>query len=129
LVCSHLSPFFSHIERLDLVPGPSYSHFDPQSENSALATEPTQFLELFRPFAAIQSLYVSERLVPFVIPALRERIGERSTEVLPNLRDLFLGGYVKSGSVQDAIQSLLAAQRPSSQPIAFHHWGGGSVDL
>ncbi|KAI0288990.1 hypothetical protein BC826DRAFT_1177545 [Russula brevipes] len=122
LVCSHLSPFFSHIERLDLVP--AYPHFDPQCENNA--TEPTQFLELFRPFAATQCLYVSERLVPLVIPALRERIGERSTEVLPNLRDLFLGGYVKSGSSQDAIQSLLAAQRTSSQPIAFHDWGRGS---
>ncbi|KAI0288994.1 hypothetical protein BC826DRAFT_1107322 [Russula brevipes] len=125
LVCSQLSPFFSHIERLDLVP--AYSHFDPQCENNA--TESTQFLELFQPFAAIHSLYVSERLVPLVIPALRERIGERSTEVLPNLRDIFLGGYVKSGSVQDAIQSLLAVQRISSQPIAFHHWGRGSVDL
>ncbi|KAI0288998.1 hypothetical protein BC826DRAFT_971233 [Russula brevipes] len=123
LVCSHLSPFFSHIERLDLVTGPGYSCIDSQWANST--TEPIQFLELFRPFAAIQSLYVSEILVPFVIPALREWIGERSTEVLPNLRDLFLGGYVKSGSVQDAIKSLLAAQRPSSQPIAFHHWGGG----
>jgi hypothetical protein len=124
LVCSQLSPFFSLIERLDLIP--VYSQFDPQIGN---ATESTQFVELFQPFAAIQSLYVYEILLPLVLPALRERIGERATDGLPNLRDIFLGGYVKSGSVQDSIQSLLAAQRPSSQPIAFHHWEKGSADF
>jgi hypothetical protein len=124
LICSRLSPFFSLVERLDLVP--VYLHFYPKSGD---ATESTQFLNLFRPFTAIRSLYVSEILVPLVVPALQERIGERATEVLPNLRDLFLGGSVISGSVQSAIRPLLAAQQLSGQPIAFHHWEEGSADL
>ncbi|KAI0277091.1 hypothetical protein BC826DRAFT_43221 [Russula brevipes] len=119
LVCSRLSPSFSLIKRLDLVP--SYPHFHPLSGD---ATESTQFLDLFRPFTAIQSLYVSERLVPHVVPALLERIGERATEVLPDLRDLFFGGYT-FGSVRDA---LLAQQQLSGQPIVLHHWEEGSVD-
>jgi hypothetical protein len=121
LVCRQLLPFFALIKQLGLIP--SDSRFEPQRED---AIESTQFLDLFRPFTAIQSLYVSERLVPLVVRALRERVGERAAEVLPNLRDLFLGGYVTSGSVQGAIQPLLAAQQLSDQPIVFHHWEEGS---
>jgi hypothetical protein len=54
--------------------------------------ESTQFLEIFQSFTAIRSLYVSKTLVPFIAPALQELIGESATEVLPNLRDLSLGG-------------------------------------
>ncbi|KAI0291086.1 hypothetical protein BC826DRAFT_507888 [Russula brevipes] len=127
LLCSRLSPFLSLIERLDLIP--IYPPFDPQREDGTEPTDSTQFLHLFRPFTAIQSLYVSERLVPLVVPALQERIGERATEVLPNLRDLFLGGSAISGTIQGAIQPLLAERRLSGQPIAFHPWAEGSADL
>jgi hypothetical protein len=61
LVCGELSPFFSHIKRLDLVP--IYSRFYPQGEGDV---ESTQLLDLVRPFPAIQSLYVSERLVSLI---------------------------------------------------------------
>ncbi|KAI0282066.1 hypothetical protein BC826DRAFT_1065858, partial [Russula brevipes] len=121
LVCRQLFPFFALIERLGLIL--IFSRFEPQRED---AIESTQFRDLFRPFTAIQSLYVSERLVSRVAPVLRERIGKRATEVLPNLRDLFLGGYVTSEAVQGAIQPLLAAQQLSDQPIVFHHWEEGS---
>ncbi|KAI0291091.1 hypothetical protein BC826DRAFT_1106068 [Russula brevipes] len=122
LVCSQLSPFVSLIERLDLIL--IYPHFDLQTEDTA---ESTQFLDLVRPFTAIQSLYVPERLVPLVVPALQGWIGERATEVLPNLRDLFLGGTTISGTIRRAIQPLLAARQLSSQPIAIHLWEEGSA--
>ncbi|KAI0299223.1 hypothetical protein BC826DRAFT_1102793 [Russula brevipes] len=83
LVCGQLSPFFSLVERLDLVL--TCSPFNLRGINT---TESTLFLELFRPFTAIQGLYVSRSLIA---PALQGLIGERATEVLPNLRDLFLG--------------------------------------
>jgi len=122
-VCSQLLPFFSLINRLDV--SPIYSYVGPQMEN---AIESTQLLDLFRPFSAIQSLYVSERLVSLIAPALRELVGERATEVFPNLRDLFLGGSAISGAMQDAMQPLLTAQRLSSRPIAIHPWEEGPAD-
>ncbi|KAI0282067.1 hypothetical protein BC826DRAFT_1190731 [Russula brevipes] len=90
--------------------------------------ESTQLLDLVRPFPAIQSLYVSERLVSLTAPALRQLVGEKTTVVLLNLRDLFLGGSAISEATQDAIQPLLAARRSSSKPIAVHLWEEGSAD-
>jgi hypothetical protein len=124
LVCGELSPFFSHIKRLDLIP--IHSRFYPQGEGDV---ESTQLLDLVRPFPAIQSLYVSERLVSLIAPALRRLVGERTTVVLPNLRDLFLGGSAISEATQDAIQPLLAARRSSSQPIVIHLWEEGSAEI
>ncbi|KAI0298238.1 hypothetical protein BC826DRAFT_1174170 [Russula brevipes] len=83
--------------------------------------ESIQFLEILRPFTAIRSLYVSKTLVPFIAPALQELIGESKTEVLPNLRDLFLGGSVISRPVQKGIQAFIEAQRLSSRPVTVHH--------
>jgi hypothetical protein len=65
LMCGQLSPFLSLIERVDLVA--IYLPFIPQGRDNSRST---QFLELFRPFTAIQSLHVSGRLVPLVTPAL-----------------------------------------------------------
>ncbi|KAI0284175.1 hypothetical protein BC826DRAFT_973438 [Russula brevipes] len=117
LVCGKLSPFFSLVERLDLVV--THSPAEPRLEDGI---KPTLFLDLFQPFATIQGLYVSESLAPLIAPALQELIGERATEVLPNLRDLFLGGPVTPGSVQEAIQPFVDARRLSGQPVAIHRW-------
>jgi hypothetical protein len=125
LVCRQLSPFFSLIKRLDLIP--ICSRFEPEPQ-WVVVSESTQFLDLFQQFTAIQSLYVSERLVPLISPALRELGWERATEVLPDLRDLFLGGSAISGTIQGAIQPLLAARQLSSQPIAIHLWEERSAD-
>jgi hypothetical protein len=115
-VCGELPPFFSLIERLDLV---THSPVEPRLEDDIKSSH---FLEFFQPFATIHGLYVSESLVPLIAPALQELIGERATEVLPNLRELFLGGPVIPGSVQEAIQPFVDARRLSGQPIAIRHW-------
>ncbi|KAI0285554.1 hypothetical protein BC826DRAFT_1109272 [Russula brevipes] len=108
LVCGQLSPFFSLVERLDLVM--THSPFVLGSQDGIVAS---LFLELFRPFTSVQGLYVYENLVLFIARALQELIGERATEVLPNLRDLFLGGSVIPGSAQEAIQPFVDARRLS----------------
>jgi hypothetical protein len=117
--CGQLPPFFSSIERFDLIwDGIS---LEPQGKDDM---EPTQFLEIFHPFTAIRSLYVSRTLVPFIAPALQELIGESTTEVLPNLHDLSLGGATMSASIQEDIQPFMEARRLSSRHVAVHHWGG-----
>jgi hypothetical protein len=108
LVCGQLSPFFSVVERLDLAV--TYFPFKLRGING---TEFTLFLELFRPLPATQGLYVSKSFVPLIAPPLQELIGERATEVLPNLRDLFLGGSVVLGSVQKGIRPFADARQIS----------------
>jgi hypothetical protein len=118
-VCGQLSPFFSSIERLDFIW--SDISFEPQGKD---VMESTQFLEIFQPFTAIRSLYVSRALAPFIAPALQELIGENATEVLPNLCDLALEGSAISGSIQEDIQTFIEARRLSGQPVTVHHSGG-----
>jgi hypothetical protein len=117
LVCDQLSPFCSPIERFDL-----YAirlPFEVEEEDMMY----TQLGELFRRFTAIQSLRVSECIVPLVATALLDVIGERTTEALPNLRDLFLGGSAIPETVPEAMQPFVTARQLSGQPVAVHHWG------
>ncbi|KAI0288130.1 hypothetical protein BC826DRAFT_710284 [Russula brevipes] len=117
-VCRQLSPFFSLIERLDLVW--DYLPFDSQGEDGIVSAE---FLELFQPFTAVRSLHVPWSLVPFIATALQGFIGPRATEVLPHLRDLFLGSAIP-GTVPEVMRLFVDARRLSGHPIVIHHWDG-----
>ncbi|KAI0298196.1 hypothetical protein BC826DRAFT_998494 [Russula brevipes] len=119
-VCDQLSPFFTSIERFDLIWDSIVvvgGFTEPQGTDDM---EPAQYLEIFQPFPAIRSLYVSKTLVPYIAPALKELIGESATEVLPNLRDLFLRGSATSRSIQEDIRPFIEARRLSGQPVAVH---------
>jgi hypothetical protein len=79
--------------------------------------DPSQWLELFHPFIAVQNLYVAKQFVPFVTAALQELTGERTTEVLPVLNNLSLEGFEASGPVQQAIKPFVSARQISGHPI------------
>lgn len=86
--------------------------------------DPTQWLELFHPFIALQSLYVSGNLGKLVASALQELRGE-STEVLPALRSLFfevshLSTSDARRSVWKPVQGFLTTRRSSDHPVDFH---------
>ena len=51
-----------------------------------------QWLRLLRPFTYVKNLYVSKEFVPSIVPALQELIGDRTTEVLPVLQNIFYEG-------------------------------------
>jgi len=114
LLCGQVSHLFSLVERVDLQTAG-------RPRQGARAS--TQFLENFRLFTNTRSLYVHKDLVPLIVPVLQELIGARSTEVLPNLRDLFLGRSVSSGSVREAIRPFVDARRLSGQPVAVQFLG------
>jgi hypothetical protein len=118
-VCDQLSPFFSSIERFNLVWNDKPS--EPQGKDDM---ESAQFLEIFQPFTAIRSLYVSKTLFPFIAAALQEPVGESVTEVLPNLCDLSLEEFAISRSTQQDIQPFIEARRLAGRPVAVHHWDG-----
>ncbi|KAH9966442.1 hypothetical protein BC827DRAFT_1373773 [Russula dissimulans] len=83
--------------------------------------DPMQWLELFHPFIAVQSLRVTKDLVPLVAPALQDLIGDRAAEVLPPLRNLLVEGegLEPSGSLWEAMQPFVTARQLSDHPVAI----------
>ncbi|KAI0292180.1 hypothetical protein BC826DRAFT_454737 [Russula brevipes] len=112
LLCGQVSHLLSLVERLDLPP------VSPSSKSFMMSI---QFLEIFRLFTSTRSLHVREDLMPLIASALHELIGERATEVLPNLCDLFLETSARSGSIQEVIQPFIDARRLSGRPVAVHY--------
>jgi hypothetical protein len=84
--------------------------------------ENNQWLELFHPFTTVKNLYLSREFVPRIVPILQELVGERVTEVLPNLQSIFLEDLQESESVPESMRQFIAARRLSSRPIAISHW-------
>lgn len=70
-----------------------------------------------RLFAAARKLYLSKEFSPRIVPALKELVGGRTTEVLPTLQSLSLEAQ-PSWPVQEAVGDFLAARQLSGQPIA-----------
>jgi hypothetical protein len=60
--------------------------------------EDSQWLEVLHPFTAVTYLYVSKEILPRIAPAFQELAGERVTEVLPALQNLFLEDLHPSGT-------------------------------
>jgi hypothetical protein len=110
-------PLLSHVERLEIIRSP-YARMrrDNPDMDSSL------WLELFHLFIAVQCLCVSEKLVPPVAAALQGLTGERTMEVLPVLRRLFLEGLGTSGPIQEGIRSFVASRQQSDHPVAVQSW-------
>jgi hypothetical protein len=84
--------------------------------------ESGQWLELFHPFNAVKSLYISREFTPRIAPALQELVGKGVTEVLPSLQTLFLEETLPPGPVQEAIGQFVAARQLAGHPTAVSHW-------
>ncbi len=115
-VCSSSFPPYPTLEHLVI---DEIQLFPPQRHDNM---EDGQWLELLRPFASVKDLDLSGGLVPFVAPALQEISGERVTEVLPTLQNLFLAGPQPSGPVKEAIGKFIVARQLSECPVTVHHW-------
>ena len=112
-ICGQLSPLLSSVEWLDIecdAIGPS---------DWKEGVDDTQWLEIFRPFIAVQSLHIPG-LGRLIAPALQELTGVRVIEVLPTLCNLFLTGSDPSGSVRQAIEPFITARQLSNQPVTVY---------
>ena len=83
-----------------------------------------QWLELFHPFTTVKNLYLHRDFLPRIVPTLQELVGERVTEVLPNLQCIFLEDLLESEFVPEAMRQFIAARQLSSRPIAISYWNG-----
>ena len=80
------------------------------------------WLDFLRSFVALKNLYLSEEFVTHFAPALQELVGGRTTEVLPNLENIFLEGFQSSGPLHEGIEKFVAARRLTSHPVAVSLW-------
>jgi hypothetical protein len=80
------------------------------------------WLEVFHPFIAVKSLYISRGFERRIADALRLLVGERVTEVLPALETLFLNEPGPSGSVQGNIAQFVASRQLVGHSITISHW-------
>ena len=113
-VCSSTLPPFPTLERLSIYES---RLMKPEWKDNIANT---QWLQLFHTFGSVKNLFLSEKLVQLVAPALQELTGGRVTEVLPALQNLFLRGPEPSETVQEAIGQFIDERKLSDCPVAVH---------
>jgi hypothetical protein len=79
------------------------------------------WLRLLHPFTSVKNLYLSEVIAGRIIPALQELVGDRATEVLPTLENIFLEEGQRLGPVQEGIQQVVAVRQATNHPIAVSY--------
>ena len=84
--------------------------------------ENMQWQDFSHPFTAVKNIYVCEKFVQCIAPALQELVGERATDVLPALENLFLEGLQESGPVREAIEKFIAMRQLLGYPITVSLW-------
>jgi hypothetical protein len=110
-ICSRFSFFMSRIERLYI----QARHRLP----FRVEMDDTHWLELFRPFTAVQALYLPLQVWTLIMHRLSE---ESVTDALPALVDLYLEGYQTPGSELPDIESFITARQHSGHPVVVCRW-------
>ena len=86
--------------------------------------EVIQWREFLHPFTSAKKMtLVHEGSVRLVLSALQKLAGEKATEVLPALQDLFFRtyGWQPLGFVKDAIEQFIATQQLDGRPLTVHY--------
>jgi hypothetical protein len=88
-----------------------------------------EWLEIFHPFPAVKSLYISYGFASEIARSLEKLVGERVTEVLPALETLFIEELPQLEPVKEAFGQFVAARQLAGRPIVVCRWDdvGGRV--
>ena len=112
-VLSSFLSFFQTVESLEI----SVNDQDWQGK-----IEVIQWRELLHPFTSVKHVTLNESAW-LIAPALQELAGERATEVLPALQDLFLRTiWPLSGPVKEGIKQFTAARQLHGHPVTDHYY-------
>jgi len=111
-VCSSSFPPFTTLQRLEI--------YDYRRQNWQGDMENIQWLEMLRPFTAVNDLELHDSLVPLVAAALEELAVESVTDLLPALQNLFLQSP-QSEPVNKAIGKFITARQLYGCPVAVHY--------
>ena len=110
------SSSFSAVENLSIID-------DRDLEDCSQANiEDRLWLDLLRPFASVKNLCIHRETLPRIAPTLQKLVGDRTTEVLPILPNLFTGSRQPSGLVQEGIEQFAVARRLFGHPITVSLW-------
>ena len=90
------------------------------------AIESTLCLQLFLPFTAMKNLYLFKEFAPGIAAALQELVGDRISEVLPSLQNIFVEELEASGPVHEYFGQFVAARQFSNHPVSIFDWERGS---
>jgi len=118
-VCGSSFPLIPTLEELEINEDHlSLSHWKGDIEN-------VQWLELLEPFTALKSLYLKYLGLLYVFSALLELSGERVTEVLPALQNIFISSEYLPESSRNAITIFVTMRQRSGHPVRVHSMSGG----
>ena len=113
-IFTQLSPLLSNVKLLAFGKYPSAP---PVVEVEDV--DPTQWLELFRPFSSVWNVRVTEKLVSDVALALGGLSDDAAPGVLPALITLTLEGHRNHPLVQDAAQRFVALRQVLGRRICL----------
>ena len=117
-VCTSCLPLFSMPEDLYIYERPG------KQQNWRERIENGLWVGLLHPFSAVKNLYLCGEVARCIVPALQELVGDRITEVLPNLENFFLEGFESLGSVEEGIGRFISAREVAGRPITISSWDG-----
>ena len=95
--------------------------FEDRADPPEWQDDDTLWLDFLRSLIALKNLYVSEKIVARIVPALQELVGGRTLE------NIFLEGFQPSGYLHEGIEKFVAARQLTSHPVALFHWDEGSI--
>ena len=121
-VCTSCLPPLSALEDLYIFEHPFPPHWRDNIEN-------TLWVGLLRPFSGVKNLHLCEKLAPRIVAALQELVGDKTTEVLPTLQNIFLEVLQPSGPIQEGVVKFVAARQVSGQPITVSLWERYAEDI
>ncbi|KAN0115632.1 hypothetical protein V8E52_006751 [Russula decolorans] len=75
----------------------------------------------------MKNLYLSNEFAPCIAAALQELVGDRITEVLPSLQNIFVEGLKPLGRFREHIGQFVAARQLSDHSIAISVWDENSL--
>jgi hypothetical protein len=111
-LCKSFLPAFAMVERLYICQD-GYCW----SQRWKHGIQHSHWLKLLHLFTGAKDLYVHFAITIFIVGVLKKLVGERTTEVLPPLQNIFFHKYeVRSAPV--AIEDFIAARELSGHPIA-----------
>ena len=85
------------------------------------------WLRLLHPFTSVKNLYLSGRVARRIVPALQDLVGDRATEVLPTLQNIFLEGrrsreipsHINKPPARQRIHSCIMCEKAFNRPSAL----------
>ena len=80
------------------------------------------WLQLLLPFTAVKELHVSKKFMPSIAATLKELVGGRIAERLPNLQNILVEDVKQLRPFEESIGQFVAERQLSGHPITISVW-------